>query len=69
MFDIFTLDPADHLIFADKMTNVKLIVRNKGPSDGLSPDEINIIMNTEDVNHFICGDGVTEIKSKKRVSR
>jgi hypothetical protein len=56
--DLFTLDPADYLAFADKMTNVKLVIWNKGPSDGLSADEIDIIKNTEDVNHFICGDGV-----------
>jgi len=40
------------------MTNVKLVIWNKGPSDGLSPDEIDIIKNTEDVNNFICGDRV-----------
>jgi hypothetical protein len=56
--DIVTLDPANYLSFANEMTNVKLIVWNKGPSDGLSADEINIIKNTENVNHFICGDGV-----------
>ncbi len=56
--DIIALNPADYLAFADEMTNVKLIIWNKGPSDGLSPDEIDIIMNTEDVNHFICGDGI-----------
>ena len=56
--DIIILDPADYLAFADKMTNVKLIIWNKGPSDGLSADEIDTIKNTEDVNHFICGDGV-----------
>ena len=56
--DLFTLDPADYLAFADKMTKVKLIVWNKGPADGLSADEIDIIKNTENVNHFICGDGV-----------
>ena len=56
--DIITLDPSDYMVFASEMTNVKLIIWNKGPSDGLSPDEIDIIKNTEDVNHFICGDGV-----------
>ena len=56
--DIVTLDPADYLVFASEMTNVKLVVWNKGPSDGLSADEIDIIKNAEDVNHFICGDGV-----------
>jgi hypothetical protein len=56
--DIVTLEPADYLALADKMTNVKLIIWNKGPSDGLSAAEIDIIKNSEDVNHFICGDGV-----------
>jgi hypothetical protein len=44
--------------FANELTNVKLIIWNKGPSDGLSPDEIDFIKNTENINHFICGDGV-----------
>ncbi len=56
--NIVTLEPSDYLAFANEMTNVKLVIWNKGPSDGLSPDEIDIIKNTENVNHFICGDGV-----------
>ncbi|HUU20042.1 MAG TPA: hypothetical protein VMW72_23020 [Sedimentisphaerales bacterium] len=56
--DIITLDPSDYLAFANDMTNVKLVIWNKGPSGSLSPDEIDIIKNTENVNHFICGDGV-----------
>jgi hypothetical protein len=56
--DIVSLNPADYLAFAEEMTNVKLIIWNKGPSGGLSAGEINIIKNTEDVNHFICGDNV-----------
>jgi len=56
--DIIILDPSDYMAFADKMTNLKLVIWNKGPSDGLSADEIDIIKNTQDVNHFICGDGV-----------
>jgi len=56
--DIVTLSSDDYLTFADEMTNVKLVVWNKGPADGLSPGEIDIIMNSEGVNHFICGDGV-----------
>jgi hypothetical protein len=55
---IITLEPSDYLAFANEMTNVKLVIWNKGPSDGLSPDEIDIIKNNEDVNNFICGDGV-----------
>jgi hypothetical protein len=56
--DIVTLEPGDYLPFANKSTNVKLVIWNKGPFDGLSPDEIDVIKNTEDVNNFICGDGV-----------
>jgi len=56
--DVVTLEPSDYLPFANKLTNVKLVIWNKGPSDGLSPDEIDFIKNTEDVNHFICGDDV-----------
>jgi hypothetical protein len=56
--DIVTLEPADYLAFANEMTNVKLIIWNKGPAAGLSADEINMVKNTEDVNHFICGDNV-----------
>jgi len=56
--DIVTLSPGDYLTFADEMTNVKLVIWNKGPADGLSPGEIDIIKNSEGVNHFICGDGV-----------
>ena len=56
--DIITLGPGDYMAFAGEMTNVKLVIWNKGPSDGLSADEIDIIKNTQNVNHFICGDGV-----------
>ena len=56
--DIITLDPGDYLAFANEMTNVKLVIWNKGPSNGLSSDEIDVIKNTENVNHFVCGDGV-----------
>ncbi len=56
--NIVTLDISDYLAFANEMTNVKLVIWNKGPSDGISPDEIDIIKNTENVNNFICGDGV-----------
>ena len=56
--DFIILNPGDYLAFADEMTNVKLVIWNKGPATGLSADEIDIIKNTEDVNHFICGDNV-----------
>ena len=56
--DIIIIETGDYMAFADQMTNLKLVIWNKGPSDGLSANEIDIIENTEDVNHFICGDGV-----------
>jgi hypothetical protein len=56
--DIVILDPGDYLSFANQLTNVKLVIWNKGPSNGLSPDEIDFIKNTENINHFICGDRV-----------
>ena len=56
--DMVTLDPSDYLAFAEDLTNVKLVIWNKGPSDGLSTDEMEAIKNAEDVNTFICGDGV-----------
>ncbi|MGB2862021.1 MAG: Omp28-related outer membrane protein [Sedimentisphaerales bacterium] len=56
--DIIILDPGEYMAFAGEMTNLKLVIWNKGPSGGLSADEIDVIKNTEDVNHFICGDGV-----------
>ncbi|MHC4728051.1 MAG: hypothetical protein ACYS17_12580, partial [Planctomycetota bacterium] len=56
--DIVTLEPGDYLSFAKEMTNVKLVIWNKGPSNGLSPEEIDFIKNSETVNHFICGDRV-----------
>jgi len=55
---MITLEPTDYLSFANELTNVKLLIWNKGPSNGLSPDEIDFIKNTENINHFICGDGV-----------
>jgi hypothetical protein len=56
--DILILEPSDYLSFADKLPNVKLAIWNKGASDTLSPDEIDLIKHTGNVNHFICGDRV-----------
>lgn len=53
--DTVTLDPSDYVAFADHMTNLKLAVWNKGPSDTLSPEEIDVIKNTKNVSNFICG--------------
>lgn len=54
--DIVTLDPSDYMAFANKLTNVRLVIWNKGRSGGLSPDEIDSIKNARNVNNFICGD-------------
>jgi hypothetical protein len=35
-----------------------VVIWNKGPSDGLSSEEVDAIKSTTNVNHFICGDGV-----------
>jgi len=56
--DVVTLDGSDYLAFVNEMPNVKLVIWNKGPSDGLSPDEINVIKNTGNVSNFVCGDRV-----------
>jgi hypothetical protein len=56
--DIITLNPSDYIDCAEEMTNVKLVIWNKGPADGLSADEISIIKNTRNVNHLISGDRV-----------
>ncbi|MHC4509003.1 MAG: Omp28-related outer membrane protein [Planctomycetota bacterium] len=53
--DIITLDPSDYLAFADDMTNLKLVIWNKGPSGSLSPDEIDVIKNSGNVSNFVCG--------------
>ncbi|UCC96528.1 MAG: Omp28-related outer membrane protein [Phycisphaerales bacterium] len=56
--DIIRLKPSDFLALADEMTNLKLAIWNKGPTDSLSPDEIDLIKNRSNVSHFICGDSV-----------
>ncbi len=56
--DIVILEASDFLSFANELPNVKLIIWNKGPSGGLSHDEIEFIKSTENVNHFICGDHI-----------
>lgn len=56
--DAVTLNPSDYLAFADKLPNVSLIIWNKGPADGLAPEETEAIKSAENVNTFICGDGV-----------
>jgi hypothetical protein len=56
--NITILEAGDYLSFANDLPNVKLVIWNKGPSESLSPDEIDFIKNTQNVNHFICGDRV-----------
>jgi len=56
--DAVTLDPSDYLAFADGLTNVKLVIWNKGPSDALSAQEIEAIRSAGNVRTFLCGDRV-----------
>lgn len=56
--DVVILDPSDYLAFVNEMPNVKLVIWNKGPTAAFTPDEIDVIKNTENVNHFMCGDRV-----------
>ncbi len=56
--DIVTLDPSAYLAFADELTDVKVVIWNKGPADGLSSEEVEAIKDASNVNTFICGDGV-----------
>ncbi len=56
--DTVILDPSTYLTFQEELTNVKVVIWNKGPSDGLSSEEVDAIKSTTNVNHFICGDGV-----------
>ena len=53
--DIVVLNPGDYLAFADEMRNLKLAIWNKGPSESLSPDEIDAIKNSGGVSNFVCG--------------
>ena len=56
--DAVTLDPSDYLACADELTNVKLVIWNKGPLDGSSAEEIKVIKRVPNVNTFICGDNI-----------
>ena len=52
--DAVTLDPGDYVAFAEKMSNVKLAIWNKGPSDALSVEEVDVIKNSK-ASNFVCG--------------
>ncbi len=56
--NIVTLDPGTYMAFAEELSNVKAVIWNKGPADGLSSEEVETIKNATDVNMFICGDAV-----------
>jgi hypothetical protein len=56
--DAVTLDPSDYLALADQLPNVKLIIWNKGPVEGLSAAEIAALKSPRKVNTFLCGDRV-----------
>ncbi len=52
-----TLDPSDYLAFADQLTDVKIVIWNKGPVEGLSAKEADAIKARKG-STFVCGDGV-----------
>jgi hypothetical protein len=56
--NIPALAASDYLVFANELTNIKLLVWNKGPSDGLSAEEVQFIKGMTGVNMLLCGDGV-----------
>ena len=56
--DAVTLDARDYLTFADQLSNVKLVIWNKGPMEGLSAVETAMIKSPRKVNLFLCGDAV-----------
>ncbi len=56
--DTVILEPSDYLALANDLPNVKVVIWNKGPSDSLSPEEVQAIKRPGNVNHFICGDAV-----------
>lgn len=56
--DAVTLDPSDYLAVAGGLTNVKLVIWNKGPSDALSAQEIEVIKSAGNARTFLCGDRV-----------
>jgi hypothetical protein len=56
--DFLILEPSVYLSLANDLTNVKLIIWNKGAASFLSREEIDFIKRKRNVNQFICGDGV-----------
>jgi hypothetical protein len=52
-----TLDPSDYLAFADQLPNVKVVIWNKGPVEGLSAREVATIKARQG-RTFLCGDGL-----------
>jgi hypothetical protein len=52
-----TLDPGDYLAFADQLPDVKVVIWNKGPIEGLSADEAAAIQARQG-RTFLCGDGL-----------
>jgi hypothetical protein len=56
--DAVTLDPGDYLTFANELTDVNMVIWNKGPSGGLSAEEMKVIKNAQNVPTFLCGDNL-----------
>lgn len=56
--DAVVLAPGDYVAFAHGLTEVKLAIWNKGPTDSLSAEEIAVIKNAPSTNTFLCGDHI-----------
>ena len=56
--DAVTLDPGDYLTFANELTDVNMVIWNKGPAGGLSAEEMKVIKSAKNVNTFLCGDNL-----------
>jgi hypothetical protein len=63
-----TLDPADYSTFAAGLTNVKLVIWNKGASGSFSAKEMAAIKNAGTARMLLCGDHVIETLSSGDLS-
>lgn len=54
--DAMTLEPSVYMQFADQFPDVNLVIWNKGPIEGFSPDEIAVIKSKNTIDTLLCGD-------------
>ena len=66
--DAVTLEPSEYLAYAEQLTNVKVVLWNKGPTDGLSAEEVQVIRKIPNVNTLICGDHISGTMSADDLS-